>query len=157
VGPGVAHTGVNNRLWSDHTDIQPTMMELLKLRDDYTPDGRVLTEVLRPSAMPPAMRARTALLIRLGDAYTQLNAAVGEFGMDTLRGSTAALANSSPATYNRIEDALIKLGNVRDTTVAQMKEELYGAAFGGRALNVGEARGLIKSADVLLAQAAALA
>jgi hypothetical protein len=29
VGPDVRHEGVNNSLWSDHTDIQPTMMGLL--------------------------------------------------------------------------------------------------------------------------------
>ena len=46
VGPGVRHLGTDNSTWSDHTDIQPTMMELLGLRDDYAPDGRVLAEVL---------------------------------------------------------------------------------------------------------------
>ena len=35
VGPDVQRQGVNNWLWSDHTDIQPTMMELLGLHDDY--------------------------------------------------------------------------------------------------------------------------
>src|ERR1017187_9448302 len=44
VGPGVARGGVDGSTWSDHTDIQPTMMNLLGLRDDYTPDGRVLVE-----------------------------------------------------------------------------------------------------------------
>jgi hypothetical protein len=29
VGPDVRHEGVDNSLWSDHTDIQPTMMGLL--------------------------------------------------------------------------------------------------------------------------------
>ena len=55
VGPDVQRQGVNNWLWSDHTDIQPTMMELLGLRDDYTPDGRALIEVIDPGALPPAV------------------------------------------------------------------------------------------------------
>ena len=46
VGPGVAQRGVDNSTWSDHTDSQPTMLALLGLRDDYTPDGRVLGEVI---------------------------------------------------------------------------------------------------------------
>jgi hypothetical protein len=29
VGPGVQHQGVNNAVWSDHTDIVPTMWDLL--------------------------------------------------------------------------------------------------------------------------------
>jgi hypothetical protein len=159
VGPGVQQQGVNNWLWSDHTDIQPTMMELLGLHDDYTPDGRVLNEVIDPSALPAAMRNNSALLTSLGTAYTQINAAVGAFGLTTLTASTKALASSSPgdATYTGIENALIKLGHERDALVAQMKGELYGAAFGGQPLDAGQARQLIESAFGLLGQAAALA
>jgi hypothetical protein len=163
VGPGVTRQGVtrqgvNNRLWSDHTDLQPTMMELLGLHDDYTPDGRVLREVISPAALPGAMRAHSALLVQLGDAYSQINAAVGEFGLETLKASTKALASDSAgdATYTRIEGKLVKLGAERDAIVAQMKTELYGAAFGGRPLNTAAAEGLIKSADGLLCRAAAL-
>jgi len=158
VGPGVTHQGVNNWLWSDHTDIQPTMMELLRLHDDYTPDGRVLSEVISPTALPAAMRAHSVLLAKLGDAYSQINAAVGEFGLDTLKASTKALASDSAgdATYTKIEGKLVKLGNERDAIVSQMKGELYGAAFGGQPLNTAAAESLIKSAHGLLCQAAAL-
>jgi len=41
-GPGVARLGVDNAVWSDHTSIQPTMMALLRLRDDYA-SGRAGT------------------------------------------------------------------------------------------------------------------
>ena len=159
VGPGVEHQGVNNSLWSDHTDIQPTMMELLRLRDDYTPDGRVLAEVIKPGALPKAMRIDTGLLVKLGDSFTQVNAAVGAFGMDTLRASTMALRSDSPkdATYTKIENELIKLGSERGAIVTLMKAELYGAAFGGHPLNAKEANGLLAAANGLLAQAAALA
>jgi hypothetical protein len=159
VGPGVQNQGVNNWLWSDHTDIQPTMMELLGLHDDYTPDGRVLTEIIDPSALPDSVRHNYGLLTELGDAYTQINAAVGAFGLSTLTASTKALASSSPgdATYVAIENSLIKLGNERDALVAQMKTELYGAAWDGQPLNTGQATWLIGAAHGLLAQAAALA
>jgi hypothetical protein len=159
VGPGVEHQGVNNSLWSDHTDIQPTMMELVRLRDDYTPDGRVLAEVIRPGALPRAMRIDTALLVKLGDSVTRINAAVGTFGLDTLKASTKALASDSPkdATYSKIEDKLSTLGSQRDTLVTAMKAELYGAAFGGHPVNAKEANALLAAANGLLAQAAALA
>ena len=155
-GPGVEHQGVNNSLWSDHTDIQPTMMELLRLRDDYTPDGRVLAEVIKPGALPRAMRIHTALLVKLSDAFSQVNSPVGKFGLETLAASTKGLASKSAgdATYQAMESALEKWGSIRDTIVPPMKAELYGAAFGGHALNVREAQGLIEDANTLLMSAA---
>jgi hypothetical protein len=159
VGPGVEHQGVNNSLWSDHTDIQPTMMELLRLHDDYQPDGRVLAEVINPGALPKAMRADAKLLLRLGDVYTQINAAVGEFGLNTLSASTRALASDSAgdSAYTNIENQLIKLGDERDAIVSQMKSELLGAAFAGHQLNTQQASSLIQAGEGLLAQSAALA
>ncbi|HEX4660781.1 MAG TPA: hypothetical protein VH307_25600, partial [Streptosporangiaceae bacterium] len=74
VGPGVAHLGIDNSVWSDHTNIQPTMMALLRLRDDYAPDGRVLGEIIKPSALPRGMREHLGELLRLGQVYTQLEA-----------------------------------------------------------------------------------
>src|SRR3989475_930054 len=52
VGPGVTNLGVDNTTWSDHTDIRPTLMVLLGLNDDYSHDGRALTEDLDGWARP---------------------------------------------------------------------------------------------------------
>jgi hypothetical protein len=158
VGPGVKHRGVDNSLWSDHTSIQPTMMELLGLRDDYAPDGRVLAEVIGTRALPHAMRAHRGMLLRLGRLYTQIEAPVGAFGLDTLKASTRALASQSPgdAAYARIEKQLRRLGAERDAIGAQMRSALLGAAFGGHPINVPTARKLIKEAEQLLGQAAVL-
>jgi hypothetical protein len=157
-GPGVAHLGIDNSVWSDHTNTQPTMMALLGLRDDYAPDGRVLGEIMTPSARPAGMRAHRGTLLRLGQTYTQLEAAVGAFGLDTLRASTRALASDSPgdATYTRIENQLQRLGSERDAIGARMQGLLLGAEFGGRPLNVAAARALIRAGDRLLGQAAVL-
>jgi hypothetical protein len=159
VGPGVRHLGVDNSTWSDHTDIQPTMMELLGLRDDYTPDGRVLAEVLTAAALAPAMREDTSGLLRLGQVYSQIEAAVGAFGLDTLRASTRALASSSTgdATYTRIESQLQQLGAARDALAAQMRSVLLGAAFYGRQPGGEDVRVLIAQGERLLGQAAVLA
>ncbi len=46
-GPGVRPVGVGNAVWSDHTNIKPTMMELLSLHDDHGPEGRVLARAAR--------------------------------------------------------------------------------------------------------------
>ena len=157
-GPGVAHLGVDNSIWSDHTDTEPTMMALLGLSPHYLPDGRVLGEIFNPAALPPGMRAHRGTLLRLGRTFTQLEAPVGAFGMDTLRASTHALASDSPgdAAYTRIENTLQRLGAERDTVGAQMRAMLLGAAFGGRPPNVAAARKLIQAGDRLLGQAAVL-
>jgi hypothetical protein len=91
----VAHLGVDNALWSDHTNIQPTMMALLGLHDDYAPDGRVLSEIFTSAAVPARMRPDRPALLALGRVYTQIEAPVGAFGLDTLKASTGALASHS--------------------------------------------------------------
>ena len=158
VGPGVSHLGTDNTLWSDHTDIQPTMMELLGLRDDYAPDGRVLGEVLDRAALPATMRAHGATLTRLGRVYTQLEAPVGSFGLDTLRASTRALASQAArdAGYTRIEGQLERLGQARNALALKMRAALLGAAFYRRALGERQARALIVAGDRLLGRAAVL-
>ena len=134
------------------------MMALLGLRPGYAPDGRVLGEIISPSALPAGMRAHRGTLLRLGRVYTQLEAAVGAFGLDTLRASTHALASNSPgdSTYTRIENQLQRLGAKRDTIGARIHALLLGAAFNGRTLNVAAARALIRAGDRLLGQAAVL-
>jgi hypothetical protein len=140
-------------------------MQLLGLHDDYTPDGRVLIEVIDPGALPPAVRDHYQPLVHLGDVYTQLNAAVGQFGRSTLAASTRALASSSAgdATYTKIENTLTRLGTARDAVVAQLKAVLYGAEFGGAqppaaaVAAAGSSGGLVSAASGLLGQASALA
>jgi len=159
VGPGVEHIGVDRAIWSDQTDIQPTMMALLGLRDDYTPDGVVLGDVVDASALPPAMVSNYPTLERLSRVYTQLDAAVGEFGLATLAASTRALASDSPgdSTYKGIERQLASLGAARDALAAQMQTLLIGAEFGGQPIRANAVDTLISRGRALLAQAEALA
>ena len=159
VGPGVAATGVNRSIWSDHTDIQPTMMALLGLRDDYTPDGVVIGDVIESTALPPTMLSNYPTLNKLGQVYTQLEAAVGDFGLDTLTASTRALASNShgDATYTSIENQLATLGSARDALVAQMQTLLTGAEFGNTPISAKTAMGLVSRGNALLAQADTLA
>jgi hypothetical protein len=134
-------------------------MALLRLRDDYTPDGRVLGEIFSPATLPSGMRAHRATLLALGQVYAQIEAPVGAFGLDTLRASTRALSSNSAgdATYTKIENALQSLGARRDAVGGQMRALLDGAAFDGHTLNVAKARSLIKQGDQLLGEAAVLA
>src|SRR5437763_6009112 len=52
VGPGVQNNGIDSSTWTDHTNVRPTMLELLGLKDDYGHDGRVLIEGLDKHILP---------------------------------------------------------------------------------------------------------
>ena len=86
-GPGIRAQGQTGAIFSDHTDIRPTMMSLAGLSDDYAHDGRVLFEVLSPNALPPSVRSNQDLLTRLATAYKQINAPLGRLGLKTLTGN----------------------------------------------------------------------
>ena len=57
VGPGVSSGGLDSTTWTDHTNVRPTMMALLGLKDDYVQDGRVLIEALTTDATPQSLIA----------------------------------------------------------------------------------------------------
>jgi hypothetical protein len=159
VGPGVQHQGVNNAVWSDHTDIVPTMWDLLGLRGDYAPDGHVLAEVIKPSALPKALSQNEALVVKLGELYKQLNAPVGAFGLDTLDVSTAALASNSSndSVYNQLETILAGLGVERNDAASAIQSELLGAEFGHHPIDTQQARALLAVGNAILNSASLLA
>ena len=158
VGPGVRNLGTSD-VWTDHTDVRPTIMTLLGLHDDYTVDGRAVLQPLFDSAVPQTLRAHRETLLRLGDVYKQLNASFGAFAMDTLKASTTALASNAAndSTYTTLETAIASLTSERDTLAGQIKAGLAAAEFGDTPLNEQQAKGWIDHAQDLLNRAAALA
>lgn len=161
VGPGVQHIGVNSSVWSDHTDIRPTMMELLGLKDDYSHDGRVLFEVLLKSALPLAVRQQLQALISLAQSYKQINAPVAAFAQTTMGISTIALESNAlnDGTYTQLENQLINMTITRNAITAQMIATLEAAEFGGgsNASVNAQVSNLIAQANALLAHAKAVA
>src|SRR5665213_3472750 len=97
VGPGIATRGVDSHTWTDHTNLRPTILALAGLKDDYVHDGRVITEALTSSAVPPALAGPSALA--LAQLYEKINAPFGKFAADTLVASTNALKSSDDAKY----------------------------------------------------------
>jgi hypothetical protein len=155
VGPGVPDLGVDNTTWSDETDIRPTIMALTGLHDDYVPDGRVLVEDIAGGALPQSLRQHTGTVVQLGEVYKQLDASVGQFGMDTLRISTAALESGNStddSTYTTLENQLSSFGTQRDSLASQIITMLENAEFNGQSIDQGQALNLIGQATVLLAQ-----
>ena len=153
VGPGVSREGVERKLWSDHTDVRPTMLALLGLKDDYAHDGRVLFEVLKSSALPRSLRGHQETLQELAQAYKQINAPVNTFGLDSLKVSTRALASGSASDdskYTQLESRLVALTNQRNGLATQMINLLEAAAFNGQTINDRQANNLIHQAESLL-------
>jgi arylsulfatase A-like enzyme len=72
VGPGVKHLGRTSETWLDHSDIRPTILALLGLKDSYQPDGAVLTEFLKTSAISRDVRAHHESLERLHEVYKEI-------------------------------------------------------------------------------------
>jgi hypothetical protein len=157
VGPGIHRLGIDSSTWTDHTNVRPTMLTLLGLHDDYTLDGRALIEALTTKATPHSLIAHRETLRRLGDVYEQVNAAFGQFAMDTLTASTAAIKATDDATYDSIESQIESLTSERDALASHIKAALNAAAFDGQPLNEQQAKAWIRQAKVLLAQSAALA
>jgi hypothetical protein len=155
VGPGVDHSG-DYTGWTDHTDVRPTMLSLLGLNDDYTRDGRVVSQILAPSAVPAALQSSDA--VALGDMLKRLDAPFGEFGMNTLKGSTTALASNTndDNRYATLEKTIASITDQRDQVVDQIKALLAGAEV-GTAIDHTQASDLLDRADGLLHKAAALA
>ncbi len=125
VGQGVDQSGIDSATWSDHTDVRPTILELVGLKDDYVHDGRVISEEF------------------------------GEFAMDTLKASTKALASNDAgdATYSAIEGQIQSLTSQRDALAAQMIGLLNGAEFNGQSFSDAQAQSLIAQGQALLNQA----
>lgn len=156
VGPGVLKQGIDSTTWSDHTDIRATVLALTGLGDDYSHDGRVLVEDLKAAALPLSVRIHLGTFMQLAQAYKQINAPVGQFGLNTLQASTNALKGDD-ATYASIENQLMNLTDQRNTLAGNMIAELEAASFNGQPINVHEAQNWIAQAQALQNQAAALA
>ena len=138
--------------WADETDIRPTMMYLLGLRDDYEHDGRVITQILSNPNFALSQPGVTAL----GECYKQLNSSVGEFGAYTLQADTSALESSTPgdSEYLRVDAELRALDVARDRLAEQIKGELEDAAFQDKPMfgiifQIGACRALIHAASAV--------
>jgi hypothetical protein len=152
VGPGVDNVGVDTTTWSDHTDLRPTMMTLLGLKDDYVHDGRLLREVLDGFAIPAAVK-KGGGYAKLAPVYKQLNASFGAFDMAILKISTRALASGSgtdDSTYTALEAQMAGWTSQRDALASQIKAALEGAEFGGVPITQQQAQALASQAQSLI-------
>ena len=158
VGPGIDRIGIDGNVWSDHTDIRPTLMVLLGLRDDYSHDGRALTEGMSGFARPDATRESDGYL-KVAAMYKQLNATVGDYGLATLAASTRALESgrsSDDSAYVDLENRIAALTSRRNALASQMIAALEKAEFSGRPISERQAHDLLRQGQAILQAAHSL-
>jgi hypothetical protein len=123
----------NTGTWIDQADVQPTIMALTGLKDDYVPDGRVITEVMKSDPDQTGQSKFQPLAV----CYKQLNSSVGEFGTDILVADTGALKSGSTTDdwkYDTVRGEIELLGATRDALATRIKNELYAAEFEDRGI-----------------------
>jgi hypothetical protein len=152
VGPGIDQLGVVGSVWSDHTDIRPTLMVMLGLRDDYSHDGRALTEVMSGFARPAATRKANGYLT-VAAMYKQLYAGVGDFALTTLGASTRAIESGSSTddtSYVNLENSIASLTAQRNALSGQMIAALENAEFSGQPISQQQAQSLVAQGQAIL-------
>ena len=156
-GPGVRRSGVDRQTWADHTDMRPTLLAVLGLKDSYASDGRVLFEVLQDGVLSPDAADQRSLLIGLGRDFKRINAPVGDLGLATLGLATQALASPDDARLSATDAALDGLAARRAELASRMLATLEGAAFAGRRVDPTQVAGMQQDAQALLQAVQALA
>jgi arylsulfatase A-like enzyme len=147
VGPGIDRKGATGEIFSDHTDIRPTMISLAGLVDDYSHDGRVLFEVLQDHAIPKALRQHRDTLSDLAAAYKAINAPLGKL---TLQHATAAVEGSDSA-YSAFTPELAEFMQQRNALAGKIIKMLEGAEFADDKIDENAAKQAIEATQDLVA------
>jgi hypothetical protein len=149
VGPGVQRLGRNDAAFSDHTDVRPTLLALLGLKDSYVHDGRVLSEWMEQQALPSAIRQSRENFIELAEVYKQLNAPLGELGRASLVYANRSVTGVDTA-YARYLAKISDITNQRDSLADNIKTVLDAAAFGNQPVDERSEDGLGRHARELI-------
>jgi hypothetical protein len=134
VGPGVRNLGRSDAIFSDHTDVRPTLIALVGLHDDYVHDGRVLAEWIDASALPSGIRSRQENFIELASTYKQLNAPLGTLGRASLVWANRSVTGTD-RTYARYLDRIADVTAQRDALAGTIKTVLDRASFDHQAVD----------------------
>ena len=149
VGPGVKQLGRHDSVFSDHTDLRPTMMALLGLSDDYVHDGRVLAEWVEQRALPSGIRQRQENFVELAAIYKQLNAPLGELGRASLVYANRSITDTDKV-YTRYLDKIGDITEERNRLANDIKAVLDAAAFHNDAVDEGSENDLGRRARNLI-------
>jgi hypothetical protein len=150
-GPGVKVQGETAKYWADHADLRPTILSLVRLTDDYASQGRVMFENFTSDVVPEALQASRGTALELGQLYKQINAPVGELGLNSLVVSTLAIKGDAE-TYDALSTRLADITTRRDALANKIASMLEGAAFRDASFDSDAARRYFAQAKALLAE-----
>ena len=156
VGPGVQRLGRHDAVFSDHTDVRPTMLALLGLKDSYMHDGRVLSEWMARTALPSGIRQGQENFVELAEVYKQLNAPLGALGRASMVYANRSITDVDTA-YARYLSKISDITNQRNSLASDIKTALDAAAFGNRPVDERAEEGLGHRARALIDQVKDLA
>jgi len=150
VGPDVKNLGETGALWTDHSDIRPTIMALTGLQEDYIHQGRPISQVMTETRQD---------LNQLADVYKQINAPVGQLSLDSVRFATkATLSNTAgDQTYINADAQIAAWTTQRNDLAAKMIVLLDTTAPGYTNHNDRSVSDLISQGEQLLAEVHAAA
>lgn len=148
-GPGVKSMGVTKAIFTDHTDIRPTLLSLVGLKDDYGSQGRTVAEVIQDWARPEGIGRSEDTFMQLATAYKLINAPTGRVGLAILRVSTRALKGDAE-TYAKLEAKIAAVTALRNSIADQMADKLNAAEFHGHRIRESHAETLIAAAGSLI-------
>ena len=155
VGPGVRNLGEFGDVWTDHTDVRPTMFAELGLHDPYALDGRPILEILDGNAVPDGFNVHRGQLQALGAAYKQLTAPFGSVGMDSLAYITARITTGTEAddlVYTQADGRLADWLARRDAIANNIRNLYTGLEAGGPSPSSATISDLTKQARALIAE-----
>ena len=136
VGPGVKELGRNDDTFTDHTDVRPTIMALVGLKDDYVHEGRTVAEWMRPQALPSGIAKAPANFTQLATVFKQLDAPLGDLGRASLVWANRSITGTNQAylAYLMQMDEIIQQ---RTDLAFQIKNTLTAAAFYNQPVDLG--------------------
>src|SRR5262249_51163523 len=143
-------------VFSDHTDVRPTMLALLGLKDAYAHDGRVLAEDFDEQALPNGIRPHREQFLKLATVYKQLNAPLGSVGLNSLDFANRSIV-ADDATYGQYLTTLGTITTNRDALASEIKAVLTAAAFAGQDVDEHTVKDLVGRANAIIDQVAGLA
>ncbi len=141
VGPGVLNLGSYGGVWTDHVDILTTVLDLVGLHESYTPDGRVITQIIEPgdttdpedtAALQSSDGQELGLDLKelYAPVYMSSEGANNGFGPATLVADTSALASgnsSSDTLYTTVEGDIAHITAERNVVVSDIQSQLLAA------------------------------
>jgi len=156
VGPGGKQLGRDDQVFTDHTDVRPTVMALLGMTDDYVYEGRVIAEFMHDSALPPGIRSAPENFVELAQVFKQLNAPKGDLGRASLVWANRSITGNDKV-YARYLDQIADITEDRDEIAGQIETVLNNAAFHNQPVDEGAEDGLGRRARALIDQVKDLA